>query len=445
MKKQILIIIALSAVQFAFAMQNSPLVDAARDGNLLQVMILLAQGMNPEQENQQGTTALIWAAERGNLPLVELLIRDGAKINYFSNGRNATALILAAENGRLDVVRALLKNDADVDLANQQGMTPLYMACHNGHLAVALLLIENKASINHPATTGTTPLIIAAQKGFSPIETLLLNKGVPINQQNNAGFTALMMAAAHRHLTSVEVLLGRGANPNLCALDSANRLSALYLAAQNGYPRIAELLLKHGALVDLANIRNVTPLLIACEFNHAEVVKILLRNHAQPNAQSTRGTTALIISTINENIEIIKLLLSNGAQLDIADPEEKTPLVFAAEGGDEQVMQALLTTIPLSEYAYIKNTFPAFSHRVGTGKPEFLSKDTHSLLKKEIITQLAQRHIKRIEQLINVAKAHTPAQSLAALPDLNNPTTYELFHKQIRKNIKQILFDKSGK
>lgn len=93
--------------------------------------------------------------------------------------------------------------------------------------------------------------------------------------------------------------------------------SPLYVASSLGRCDIVELLLSHGANVDLANIYGVTPLMIAVENCHGNVVVCLLNHGADPNHQSNgSGSTCLHKVT---NVEIAKLLLDVGCDLTLVD------------------------------------------------------------------------------------------------------------------------------
>src|SRR4051812_27557195 len=74
---------------------NSPLVDAADQGKVYEVVKLLKSGTSPNVKGEFGTTALMRAAYKGNLDTVKILIEAGANINLTDMG-GATALHLAS-------------------------------------------------------------------------------------------------------------------------------------------------------------------------------------------------------------------------------------------------------------------------------------------------------------------------------------------------------------
>ena len=76
---------------------------ASKDGNVSRVQDLLASGLDPNAQDGDGWSPLIWAAEHGREEVVELLLGQPAiNLEARSQGGN-TALLLAAAQGHLRV------------------------------------------------------------------------------------------------------------------------------------------------------------------------------------------------------------------------------------------------------------------------------------------------------------------------------------------------------
>jgi ankyrin repeat protein len=58
-----------------------PLHEAAKEGDLAKVKSLIAEGSDANIADENGTTSLHWAADRGYKDVVELLISKGADVN----------------------------------------------------------------------------------------------------------------------------------------------------------------------------------------------------------------------------------------------------------------------------------------------------------------------------------------------------------------------------
>ncbi|MEM8677288.1 MAG: ankyrin repeat domain-containing protein [Cyanobacteria bacterium P01_G01_bin.67] len=74
--------------------------------------------VDEELDSVSGYTALMWAANRGKKPLVELLLNNGASVNIQSK-RGDTALT-TADPEHLEIVKLLLDSGANPDLINDQ-------------------------------------------------------------------------------------------------------------------------------------------------------------------------------------------------------------------------------------------------------------------------------------------------------------------------------------
>jgi ankyrin repeat protein len=118
----------------------TPLLRAAKAGDVPAVKLLLAHGANPNLPNIYGTTPIMAAAglasneidtrgrfktEAEAVETINLLVKAGAEINAHETRSGSTALHGAALWGWNDVVKALVANGADLTAKDKKGMTPL--------------------------------------------------------------------------------------------------------------------------------------------------------------------------------------------------------------------------------------------------------------------------------------------------------------------------------
>jgi ankyrin repeat protein len=93
---------------------NGMLLDAAKNGRTKRAERLLKVGASIEVKNNNGWTALMWAAYWGHTPTCALLLEKGASIEAKdNNGR--TALMHAAREGYTDVCMLLVEKGADLN------------------------------------------------------------------------------------------------------------------------------------------------------------------------------------------------------------------------------------------------------------------------------------------------------------------------------------------
>ena len=79
---------------------------------------------NLDFQDEDGNTALIWAACEGHVECVELLLQKEAFVDHQDKDGN-TALIGAARMGHMNIVRNLLCCKANIHLTNKSGTTAI--------------------------------------------------------------------------------------------------------------------------------------------------------------------------------------------------------------------------------------------------------------------------------------------------------------------------------
>jgi ankyrin repeat protein len=104
------------------------------------VMLLLANGANPNTTNNVGRSALMLATFGQPSSVVKALLQAGANVNAQDRNGN-TALMAAAEYNNVEAVRLLLKAHADRTLRNRDGQTALSIAASENHAEVVQLLV----------------------------------------------------------------------------------------------------------------------------------------------------------------------------------------------------------------------------------------------------------------------------------------------------------------
>merc|ERR1712096_142527 len=84
--------------------------------------LLEIRGINVNLEDNYGRTALILAAARSSMKLVQMLLDANADVNAVDH-KGQTALIAAG--GKFDVVELLINHEADVNAKDNKGVTAL--------------------------------------------------------------------------------------------------------------------------------------------------------------------------------------------------------------------------------------------------------------------------------------------------------------------------------
>lgn len=130
--------------------------------------------------SQRDGERLIEAVKSNNLVNIELLIAEGVDIDTPAIG-DGTALIIAVKRNNRAMVQALIDLGADVNQSSRGDGNPLITAAMNNNLALGELLLENGADVNAIVTDDETPLINAASRGYLEMSRLLVDNGADVN------------------------------------------------------------------------------------------------------------------------------------------------------------------------------------------------------------------------------------------------------------------------
>ncbi|UJR14534.1 hypothetical protein I4U23_001530 [Adineta vaga] len=214
------------------------------------------------------------------------------------------------------------------------GLTALSIAAGKKHKTLTEILATcTEVDVNKASLSGITPLLMVAEVGWPDILDILLQRGAAVDsapagkraEENKiAGSTPLIGATKYNHPDCVKRLLAHHANPNH---QNQSGISALMLAAEQGYFECVKLLVQAGADLELApsgqlaltmNLCGQTPLFCAAKEGRTEIVKYLLDRGANPRVQNHYGVSALWIPAQKGMLQVVELLLNAGADTHVA-------------------------------------------------------------------------------------------------------------------------------
>jgi ankyrin repeat protein len=356
---------------------QTALMVVARSGNTAAAEVLIARGADVNaRELWREQTALMWAAAQNQPAMVKLLIEHGANVDARSAVNDwprqvtgeprrmyrpfggLTPLLFAAREGCLECARSLIEADADVDLTDPKGVTPLFLAIDNFHFDTAKLLIEGGANPNKWDWWGRTPLYSA----------------VDVNTLPHGGRADRRSVDTTSSTEIIELLLEAGAWPDVqlkllppyrhigddrgCDTMLVTGTTPLLRAAKTFDTAAIELLIEHGANVDLPNDGGVTPVMAAAGLGSVEcdprgyglgiphyvapeteqrsiaALKLLLDAGADIHARTlsgragarSAGRTALFGAAFWGWNDVVDFLVERGAKIDVAERGGLTPV-----------------------------------------------------------------------------------------------------------------------
>ncbi|CAB0033102.1 unnamed protein product [Trichogramma brassicae] len=316
---------------------------------------------------------LLALMDRGSTRTAELLMNNGANLNW-ANNDEMTPLhyicgILSADP--YDLMEMFfnmndeLNQPVKIDTRDKWGLTPLHRAVGK-HKNVTKSLLRRGADPNLTSLWGFTPLhFISWRYERDDIAETFFNINDELNQQiqvdvrDKFGRTPLQASLFQADITTAEILLRRGADPNIANNDGMTSMhiivnnvrrdylakmlfeicdelnqqvqidvwdkkgrTPLQLALHLGRPNTAEILLKRGANANLANEDGLTPLHSICQkYSNDDLTKIFfdindeLNQVIQVDAKDKLGRTPLQLAVANFMPNTVGVLLDRGADL----------------------------------------------------------------------------------------------------------------------------------
>jgi ankyrin len=302
----------------------------------------------------EGETALMTVARAGAADAVALLIARGADVNRRDGSRGQTALMWAAAHNNGDVIRLLVKAGADVDARTNNPSRGGGRASESGN------------TFSAPPPTGFTPLLFASRAGNIAAARALLDAGANVNDTLSDGESALVVAAANAHWELADLLLDRGADPNL---DGAG-WNALHQTVRERRPNIGFGTpgpIPTGTLDSINVIKKMI----------AKGVDVNARMHkngmkdGQRNRLNRLGATAFFLAAKNTDTEVMKVLADAKADATIPSADGTTPLMVAAglaiwnpgeDGGslmgqEDEVLEAVTMCVELGSDVNAANMY----------------------------------------------------------------------------------------
>jgi len=323
---------------------------AAHNNDLESTQMLLKAGADAKAASRYGVTPLSEAATHGSGALVEALLKAGADVNTFTTEKGETVLMTASRAGNVEAVKALLEQGADANAKERfRGQTALMWAAAENHPEVIRLLIAHgadakvrssdrdttppKLMAGTPAAPisrgGLTALVFAARQGSMEAAKALLDAGADINQGDADGNNPLLIAILNNHDELAMMLIDRGADVNAVNKDGRSPIFAAVDAHDVDWsdrPLVKE--------ADKVSSLDVIRALIDHKANvNAQLTAVsIIKKAAQDNADRTLGVgaTAFMRAARSGDVEVMKLLLDYGADTKLATKDGVTALSVAA-------------------------------------------------------------------------------------------------------------------
>ena len=301
----------------------TPLHLAVIAGNKPVIKYLISRGADVNAVDNERHSALHWAIVCGELDALDLLHNAGANpglpdnhgalpihyaVQMCSPGHNTKDKEMVCQLG----LKKLLSWKVDINVKDKEGRDPLLWAASAGSLFAIKVLISHGASVTSEDKDGLTSLHCAASRGHSQcLMSLIKEYKADPNVIDCNGCTALFYAVTLGHVSSVDLLLRAGAQPN--KQDRKGR-TASHCGAAKGMLESLKLMQKFKADLWIPNVRGDLPLHESIQSSKKDVVSWLLSlrpNHI--NVPNHDGRCIIHIAALNNDIEMCKMLIDHAA------------------------------------------------------------------------------------------------------------------------------------
>jgi ankyrin repeat protein len=326
------------------AASDTRLSDAAMQGDRDTVRSLLAQKVDVNAPQGDGTTALHWAAYKDDVEMAKMLLASGASVKATTRIGAITALFMASKNGSASMIELLLKAGADSNVTDEHGTTALMTAAASGSADAVKVLIDHGADVNaREGTHGQTALMFAAALNRDSAIRMLLAHGADPSIITKAVKLPKPAPRFDDGNPVPEAKEGKPAAPpakdaapdQKAALDalatSLGFKSAVYTA---GKPEDAPADLKTMVQKLAAKVDEIEKRLPGDKAKGEDGNGSMFGIIRERGTLDMGGLTALLYAARDGHVEAAKALLEGGADIDQVSASEKTsPLVMATMNG----------------------------------------------------------------------------------------------------------------
>ncbi len=363
----------------------TPLMEAARVGDVEMVKTLLKLDADLNVQMAHGNTAVMWAAHYGYTEVIQLLIDAKANLEIVNDegmtvvdcvGRNLSNYLPLwrlftwhLENfDYVDVdasyfpIAATYYAEENVDMLQKLDRSLINKTIESDE-ALVQLCGSVDVKVNKRDRFNRSLLMYMAYRGHTGIVALLLSKGANINDVDTRGMTALTWATIGRHVDVVQVLISYGAIVNV---PDRSQRTPLHYAVRVRDIIIAIVLANAGGKLR-TRMQMEGALIWAAKEGHGFLVHELCQLKVDVNELDDYRATALIWAAEQGHMPCVMELLRWNPDINIVDSCGRTALWYALDRGHDEIVNCLL---PGSGLKNINNGTPGLCAAARRGKVE---------------------------------------------------------------------------
>lgn len=231
------------------------------------------------------------------------LINHGATLNTVNNFGN-TALHAAVESGNYEMVELVSNHGININAVNNDGNTALHIGT------------------NQLRYRGRITRDVADDNIMEKIIAILINHNANVGIKNKNGETAIYLAVVKQNTKIIELCLNVVQDSAiLLEYSNSNNKTLLKLVLENLNSEIS------AKFIDFQDLKGRSILSIAVLNNDQDTIELLVNHGANINIQDKDGNTPLHLAAQANNIQIFQDLLEKNANLNLRNKDNKTPMI----------------------------------------------------------------------------------------------------------------------
>jgi len=342
--------------------------------SLSMIELLYARGAKIKKD------MLLTACEKGNIPLIQFLINQGAKLNkvakkalwnfiqsnpnldkkveeliniFMQAGANihdpyfAQLLFVPIENNNVKLLEFFIELNINLEQSDDRGYTPFLYACKNGSLDILNVLLKHNVKTDVKWDDYSTPLLVAIKAKNLTLIDRLIELTIDIKHSDMLD-TAFSLAFRDKDKNLMRKLMSHGADAIITCDEKVKRNENLLSTYIQGvrYDKdkidyeIIDILINAGA----REVEGpVPPLSAAVLSENIELIQYLISKGFDVNKRSVKlssnAGSALLNACLIGNKHIIKILFDNGATLEKHEEADVFEMIY--KGQNKEIMDFL--------------------------------------------------------------------------------------------------------
>ena len=272
----------------------------------------------PDSDEKTKSIAFNWACFRGLPHLLQKLEASGADIHnvYFNEANTA---MISCFSGDIDCLKYVIEKGINVNYINPlNNHSPLHSAAARNHREAAKIVLDNGGMMDIPQISKKTPLLhYAIENRAESVVELFIERGISTTQKNIMGKTPLHVACCVQSVDCCKLLLQKP-EVDINAQDLIGRTPLHYAVINSASDtKIVELLLRHGAQLNILDKTGHSALHVAALYEQSECVEALIWKGADINATTIKGVSTLnvILRKVPESFQIFRMKLDSSIRL----------------------------------------------------------------------------------------------------------------------------------